>query len=59
MLMKANKIGFDNLFEIAELTQFFRIEYLLGWIQLIKLKEENRFLAALYVRQYISSDKKK
>ena len=56
--MKTGTISYDNIFEIAELTQFFRIEYLLGWIQLIKLKEENRFLAALYVRQYISSNKK-
>ena len=54
--LKTGKISYDNIFEIAELNQFFRIDYLSCWIQLLKLKEENRFLVGLYVQQFFPSN---
>ena len=49
--IKTGEISFDNVFEIFEIN-LFRVDYLLSWIQLLKLNEENTFLISLYVQQY-------
>ena len=50
--VKTGEYSYDNIFEIFELTQFIRVDYLKSFIQMMKLKEENHFLICLYVQQY-------
>ena len=51
--IKTGEISYDNIFEIF-VFNLFRVDYLLSWIQLLKLNEENTFLMCIFIQLYIS-----
>ena len=53
--MKTGEYSYDNIFEIFDLTQLIRVDYLKSFIQILKLNEENQFLICLFVQQYINN----